>query len=660
MAEDEFEPHLGRMHSRGGKRARRYIQRVLAARSLARGAGPIGAAPRRRFDGSHLSRGAGVGRVLGARGARSALFGRRVVIKSCIVKLAGKGATSAAAHLRYLQRDATTREGERGRLYGPGDEEADGRAFRERGQGDRHQFRFIVSPEDGADYEDLKPLTRRLMARMEEDLDTKLDWVAIDHFDTGHPHTHIIVRGVDHCGEDLVIARDYLTRGMRERAAEIVDLDLGPRSTREVAQRLRLEVDQERLTSIDRSLLAAADEEGLVTARGSGAFDQALRAGRLAKLERLGLAVADGPSHWRLEHGLAETLRRMGERDDIIRTMQRVFGDRQLVRAEADRAIYDPTAGERRPLVGRVLVTGLSDEHADRHSLIVDAIDGRSYYVDIGREAAEGLAEGSIVRIRPMVPDVREVDRAVAAVAAANGGRYDVDAHLAYDPNASQAFAETHVRRLEAIRRATGGPVREPSGVWRIEADHLELAAAFEAGRVRAQPVVIEPLSPVPLEQLRTADAATWLDRRLLAPAEEPARDAGFGAEVRAAEAARRGWLVEQGLANFDAGATSYPSELLARLRQRELLRVAGQLSEELDLPYREARIGDRVEGVLRRRLDLVSGRFAVVERSRDFTVVPWRPVLERQVGKVTAGLVRSDGVSWTIGRGRAGPGSAE
>jgi type IV secretory pathway VirD2 relaxase len=66
----------------------------------------------------------------------------------------------------------------------------DGKAFLEKGAEDRHQFRFIVSPEDGDRYEDLKPLTRRLMARMEEDLGTKLDWVAVDHFNTGHPHTY--------------------------------------------------------------------------------------------------------------------------------------------------------------------------------------------------------------------------------------------------------------------------------------------------------------------------------------------------------------------------------------------------------------------------------------------------------------------------------------
>src|SRR3546814_7005620 len=121
----------------------------------------------------------------------------------------------------------------------------------EQASDDRHQFRIIVSPEDGVEYDDLKPLTRRLMARVEEDLGTNLDWVAVDHHNTGHPHTHIIVRGKDERGKDLIIARDYISRGLRERACELVDLDFGPRPDNAIEQRLRAEVAQERITSLE-------------------------------------------------------------------------------------------------------------------------------------------------------------------------------------------------------------------------------------------------------------------------------------------------------------------------------------------------------------------------------------------------------------------------
>jgi type IV secretory pathway VirD2 relaxase len=655
--ENDFEPNLGRMRSTSGKRARTYLGRVLAAANLARsGTGTIGRA-RGAFTGSRIGRGAGVGRVLASRGAHAAIGARRVVVKASIVKLAGKGAAGAAAHLRYLQRDGTTREGAPGRLYGADSDDVDGKAFRERGSGDRHQFRFIVSAEDGDLYDDLKPLTRRLMARIEEDLGTKLDWVAVDHFNTGHPHSHIVVRGKDHRGQDLVIARDYLTTGIRERACELVDLDLGPRSPLEVEAGLRAEVEQERLTSLDRALLRDAGDDHVVTGRRARSLDQALRAGRLAKLRQMGLAEPIGGGRWRLAEGLDDTLRRMGERGDIIRTMQREFVGRGLDRAAVDQVIYEPSAPDARPLVGRLVSRGLADEHADRHYLIVDGVDGRSHYVAIGKGASlDMVPEGAVVRIAPRRAEVREVDRTIAAVAAANGGRYDVDAHLRHDPGATEAFADTHVRRLEAMRRLSSSVTREPSGQWIIAEDHLDRAAAHEARLLRDRPVAVDILSSRPLAALIEADAATWLDRELVAGAPVVLRDAGFGADVRAALDRRRQWLIASDLADEQDGVVRYRQGLLAVLQRRELLRVVGELSEETGLTFAEHSPGERVEGMLRRSVDLVSGRFAVIEKSREFTLVPWRPVLERQLGKPVSGIMRSDGISWSIGRGRGGP----
>ena len=119
---------------------------------------------------------------------------RRVVVKARIVRLK-IGSRAAYAHLTYLQRDGTTRDGGRGQLYGPDGDLADGPAFVERGREDRHQFRFIVAPEDGDRLSDLRGFTRDVMRQMEEDLGTRLDWVAVDHFNTGHPHSHVVIRG---------------------------------------------------------------------------------------------------------------------------------------------------------------------------------------------------------------------------------------------------------------------------------------------------------------------------------------------------------------------------------------------------------------------------------------------------------------------------------
>src|SRR3546814_14841736 len=95
------------------------------------------------------------------------------------------------------------------------------------------------------------------MVQAEKDLGTRLDWVAVDHFKTGHPHSHIIVRGNDETGKDLIIARDYMTQGLRTRATEIVSLDLGPRTSQEIIAAQTREIEQERFTSIDRDRKSA-------------------------------------------------------------------------------------------------------------------------------------------------------------------------------------------------------------------------------------------------------------------------------------------------------------------------------------------------------------------------------------------------------------------
>lgn len=655
--DDDFKPRLGKVRSLGGKKGRRYLQRVLHAVALAGSRARFGQARGTQFHGNRIGRGSGVGRVLASRDRHAAYRQRRVIIKSRIVKLAGKGMKAAQAHLRYIQRDGVTRDGQPGALYDADRDRTDGKAFLERADGDRHQFRFIVSAEDGAQYDDLKPFVRRLMRTMEEDLGTRLEWVAVDHHNTGHPHTHIIVRGRDDRGKDLIIAREYMTIGMRERAAEIVAFDLGPRSDFEIENRLRSEVEQERFTSLDRRLIQGADSERLVSAGHRDAFQQSLRAGRLQKLRRLGLAQETVPGVWRLSAELEPVLRRMGERGDIIKAMHREMAEKGIARAPSDYVIYDPSAAEARPIIGKIIVRGLSDEHADRHFVIVDGIDGYSHYVDIGKgEATDPIPEGGIVEITPKLIEARAVDRTVAEIAAAHDGRYSIDIHLQHDPSTRHAFAETHVRRLEAMRRLAGIVEREPDGSWIVVPDHVERAAAFERAQAQAAPVTIRTLSALPLDRQVNADGATWLDRELVSDVPAPIRDSGFGREVRESLTQRRQWLVAQRFAQENEERVIYRADMLTALRRRELSRVAGQLSGELELNYVETRSGDRVEGLYRRHVDLASGRFAVIEKAREFTLVPWRPALERGLGKQVSGIARGGTISWSWGRQRSGP----
>jgi len=652
--DDEFTPRLGRQRQQGGKRARRYLGRVVGAAIRSAEKGSIRS---RRFDGSRIGRGASMGRLLSSRDRFGGMRARRAVVKTRLVRIGTKGMPAARAHLRYIQRDGVTREGAPGELYSAEHDAADGKAFLQRCEGDRHQFRFIVSVEDGSEYPDLKPYVRRLMTQMEADLGTRLDWVAVDHFNTAHPHTHIMLRGVDDTGQNLIIAREYISHGIRERAAELVTLDLGPRTDQEIEARLRHDIGEERLTGIDRRLIRSMDSDRLVTSVDRDPFQQSLRAGRLQKLASMGLAANVGGGRWQLADDLENTLRTLGERGDIIRTMQRELSARNLQRPWLGRSLFGAGQTDPEPVVGRLIARGLADEHRDRHYLLVDGVDGHAHYVDIGRgDAVAPIPEGAIVRVTARTLGVRDADRVVADVAAANGGRYTIDLHLRHDPSATQAFAETHVRRLEAMRRAGTGVEREADGTWAIPADHLDRASAYEARRHRDRPVQLETLSARPLDQLRELDAATWIDRELASQSPLAIRDAGFGRDVRAAMAGRQQWLVEQQLADVDGDRIRLRANAILMLQRRELLRAGDELAGELGKPFVEVRAGNTIEGRLRGHVDLASGRFAIVEKSREFTLAPWRPALDRQIGRPVSGVIRNEGVNWRFWRERSGP----
>jgi hypothetical protein len=486
-----------------------------------------------------------------------------------------------------------------------------------------------------------------LMAQAEKDLRTKLDWVAVDHFNTGHPHTHILLRGKDDQDKNLIIAREYIAKGLRASATDIVNLDLGPRTDLEIMRANLREIAQERFTGIDRRLLRAIEDDGFVSSHHREGVEQSLRAGRLATLGRMGLAAELGNGRWRLSDGLEQTLRAMGRRADIIATIHQEMKARKLGVSPSDYAIYDPGEAQARSIVGRIAARGLSDDQIDREYLIVETIKGRTQYVDIGSTAIDHAREGSIVRISPIPIAVREVDRTVAEIAAQHGGRYSEALHYLHDPTASERFVEAHVRRLEAIRRAMGAVEREGDGTWKIAPDHLERVLQYERKGAEREPVRIEPLAAMALKQMPEHDGFTWLDED-----KSVARAAGapgsFGANVADAVRRRRQWLVEQGLADRP--------EMLHVLRRHELMRVAGQLSRELGVAFAEAEPGLPIEGTYRRSVQVGAARMALIENAHEFTLVPWRPVLERQLGKEVAGMMRGTEISWTFGRQRSGP----
>ena len=319
-----------RDRGRGFSRPKSFVGQVMRA---AKKAGHVGDSFGRGKGGasrSHFGRGRRAALSLSLRSTS-----RRVVMKARVVRHHGTRFRSAPLpkHITYLKREGVTRDGADARMFDARSDAADERAFAERCEDDRHHFRFIISPEDAAELGDLRTFTRELMTDVARDLGTKLDWIAVDHWNTDNPHIHVLIRGRAEDGQDLVISRDYISRGFRDRAAERVTLELGPRSERDIQSALEREVEAERWTSLDRALRVAADEGAGVAdlrpnASGEDLSLRRLMVGRAARLERLGLADQVASGCWTLKPGIEDKLRDLSIRGDVIKTMHRAMSVR--------------------------------------------------------------------------------------------------------------------------------------------------------------------------------------------------------------------------------------------------------------------------------------------------------------------------------------------
>jgi type IV secretory pathway VirD2 relaxase len=572
-SDDDLRIRLGRVRDRGrARRAKPFIAQALAAAEKA------GGFKRRAGQGRRTST-FGRGRAASFLASRGRSHrARGAMVKARVVRHGIKRAP-LSPHLEYLRRDGVTNDGAAGRMFDAELDNADHRAFAERCDEDRHHFRFIVSPDDAEQLSDLKAFTRDLMAQAEKDLGTKLDWVAVDHWNTEHPHIHVIVRGVADDGRDLVISRDYISQGLRARAGHLVTLELGPRSDLDMRRRLHAEVEADRWTGLDHSLaIEAGRHDHIVDLRPDNhhSMDGEMRSaliGRMCKLERLGLAKQLGAARWYLSERTEPMLRALGERNDIIKRIHRGLAEQEIERSIGD---YVLEADPARPVIGRLIARGLDDELRGTAYAVIDGADGRTHHVRLpDLDATSDAAPGAVVELRRF-KDAMGRDRIAIAV------RSD-----------------------------------------------LPLAAQVEA------------------------TGATWLDRQLLAGERGPMSAAGFGLDVQEAMNARTEHLIRQNLARREGQRVLFARNLLDNLRRRELDEEAARIAADTGLPYRAATEGNVVNGVYRQRVDLASGRFAMIDDGLGFNLVPWTPSLERHLNHEVLGIARTGRIEWTFARSR-------
>jgi type IV secretory pathway VirD2 relaxase len=460
-----------------------------------------------------------------------------------VVRLSAGGAKAAALHLRYIERDGVEKDGSKGVLYGP-DGPVRRRTFEEPRLGERHQFRFIVSPEDAGEL-DLTAFVRSLMARVEKDLGRKVEWAAVNHYDTGHPHAHIVIRGVDRDGRELRFDRSYIASGIRWRAQEIATQELGPRHEFEIRRAHVQEVTQERFTSLDREIerLAHDGRVELRSAKRPTRVDPSILLSRLEHLEVIGMAERLSPNAWSLAEGWQEQLREVGTRGDILKQIHEVVrGDSSRYRIVGTRETLPRHAAPGEDaLVARVAGKGLSDEMKGAFYAVLEAPDGFAYHVPLDGKTAEAVHPGDLVLFgtRPE-PSVRPIDRRIVAVAREAGGICALDA-IADEEDRSRAARRLRELEGEGLVSARG------SDRWSVPADMTDRLERSSTAKPPPERLWLQKV-PVSLENAPGHRGPVWLDRvekGSLAPW-------GFGADVRRALELRREALRAIGIAPDD------------------------------------------------------------------------------------------------------------
>jgi len=235
--------------------------------------------------------------------------------------------------------------------------------------GDRRLFKIILSPEDPA--ADLDRTTQEVIKRIEKEISGTVEWGAVVHRNTDHPHVHMIVRDRLRSGVEFTLPRDLIRQGLREAVQESLTRQLGPRTLEEIEEQKQVELTANRVTPLDRRL-----SDRLVSAPDGNEFrnlDSARNlpeGSRLRHLARLGLAKPLPGGEWKVRSDFVTQLQQMKNIQDRARTLFR-----------CGVAISDPHAPMEyslasKKLIGRVLLNS-EDERTGALQTIFETTAGK-------------------------------------------------------------------------------------------------------------------------------------------------------------------------------------------------------------------------------------------------------------------------------------------
>ncbi len=561
---------------------------------------------------------------------------QRVLVKGRVVKTKqSRGGRALRAHLKYLTRSGVSFDGKQPTFF------CDGRVVTEDELAksvatwahDAHHFRFIVSPEKGAEL-DLPAYTRDVMASVQRDLKTRLEWYGVCHYNTDNPHVHVLVRGVTELGAALIIEKDYMKHGFRLAAEAEATRVLGRRSALEKRIGMTRSITEKRFTALDRAFVKEqrAHRAGLIFIPAGNLcrreWEVKLRLDKLSRLQflgTLGLAVDHGNGRFEVAKDLEETLRTLGRHEAIRKQVHDLTQGRS---AAQELVIHDARDNLDTKLTGEVIAKELTDELTDRKFVLLSSDDGRLHYVPLSTYSEPegfGIRPGALVTIRE-ASRVSRADEAIARYVGNGGGVFSLSG---FEGQLNVAIAKERWslpedlsmdEYLERFRTRCKSLVEHgictPNGIdsWRVPKDFRAKVTELDKKLSVQTHLEVQAESFLSLAEQTRWKGATWLDVVLGQPESAPDPRTALGASVAKSLELRQQTLKEQGIV--------ISSGLVAELYKAERQALAGEFSGKLGTE-RTLRVGESVTGAVYEYKMLGLGHHMVVRLKDSFVVVP-------------------------------------
>ncbi|MDR2941747.1 MAG: DUF3363 domain-containing protein [Treponema sp.] len=364
------------------KRRKKEQDSAVALSRLLRRLGPRS---RRGSGGNKTAGGGGLGRSVDAR-------------QKCVVKM--NYSDSIEAHRvqleQYLVREGKGLDGGKPELYGTDIDE-----YRDNMVG--KNFRIFLSPQ--SDRIDLANLAERFIKKLEQQTGYTLYWQAANHYNTAHPHAHLLINGKDKDGKEVDIPRDVVKTFMREYARDICTAQIGYRTPAEIEIDKEKQLEAPRFTHLDKTINELCGNGNRVNLKGIiGDRERVRILTRLENLRKIGLCTYEDGSY-QLSHSWEEDLRANGRYNTFLKARSQL--------QYADPSKLKVYTGEHGTISGKVTkIYRTDDDTSDNHAVVIESLDGKTaYFVPLFKtpEMFTGKSKTRLENGKPVLKDGKPV-----------------------------------------------------------------------------------------------------------------------------------------------------------------------------------------------------------------------------------------------------------